>query len=45
MHQVMYSLVVPQWWVIPGLLLFGFVTFWIGFVLFNRSSEDIGEYL
>ena len=45
MHQVMYSLVVPQWWVIPGLLVVGFLTFWGGFTIFNRSSEDIGELL
>ena len=45
MHQVMYSLVVPEWWVIPGLLLFGFGVFWAGFTVFNRSSEDIGELL
>ena len=45
MHQVMYSLVVPDWWVIPGLLLFGFLTFWAGFTIFNRTSEDIGELL
>jgi ABC-type polysaccharide/polyol phosphate export permease len=45
MHQVMYSLVVPEWWVIPGLLVVGFLTFWGGFTIFNRSSEDIGELL
>ena len=45
MHQVMYSLVTPDWWVIPGLLLFGFLTFWAGFAVFNRTSEDIGELL
>ena len=45
MHQVMYSLVTPQWWVIPGLLVVGFTVFWAGFTLFNRSSEDIGELL
>jgi ABC-type polysaccharide/polyol phosphate export permease len=45
MHQVMYSLVTPEWWVIPGLLALGFATFWLGFTIFNRSSEDIGELL
>ena len=45
MHQVMYSLVWPEPWVVPGLLLFGFVVFWLGFTIFNRSSEDIGELL
>ena len=45
MHQVMYSLVVPQWWVIPGLLILGFAVFWLGFTVFKRSSEDIGELL
>jgi len=42
---VMYSLTAPQWWVIPGLLAFGFTVFWAGFTIFNRSSEDIGELL
>lgn len=45
MHQVMYSLETPVWWVIPGLLAFGAATFWLGFTIFNRSSEDIGELL
>jgi ABC-type polysaccharide/polyol phosphate export permease len=45
MHDVMYSLTAPTWWVIPGLLIGGFITFWIGFVVFNRASEDLGEYL
>ena len=45
MHQVMYSLVYPQWWVVPGLLLVGFTVFWAGFTIFNRTSEDIGELL
>jgi len=45
MHQVMYSLVFPQWWVVPGLLLLGFTVFWAGFTIFNRTSEDIGELL
>jgi ABC-2 type transport system permease protein len=45
MHDVMYSLTAPTWWVIPSLLIGGFITFWIGFVVFNRASEDLGEYL
>jgi len=45
MHQVMYSLIYPQWWVVPGLLLLGFSVFWAGFTIFNRTSEDIGELL
>jgi len=45
MHQVMYSLVTPEWWVVPSLLVFGFAVFWGGFTVFNRSSEDIGELL
>ena len=45
MHDVMYSLTAPTWWVIPGLLLVGFLTFWIGFSVFNRTSENLGEYL
>ena len=45
MHNVMYSLIFPQWWVVPGLLLLGFAVFWAGFTIFNRKSEDIGELL
>lgn len=45
MHDVMYSLVTPEWWVVPALLVVGFLTFWIGFKVFERSSEDIGELL
>lgn len=45
MHDVMYSLQPPQWWVIPGLLGFGAAVFWIGFTVFQRTSEDIGELL
>ena len=45
MHNVMYSLIFPQWWVVPGLLLLGFTMFWAGFTIFNRTSEDIGELL
>lgn len=45
MQDVMYSLTAPQWWVIPGLLIFGAAVFILGFTIFNRSSEDIGELL
>lgn len=43
MHDVMYSLVVPVWWVIPGLMALGFAVFLIGLSVFTRSSRDIGE--
>ncbi len=45
MHDVMYSLEVPEWWVVPGLLLLGVLTFIVGLAVFNRNSEDIGELL
>lgn len=45
MHQVMYSLEFPQWWVVPGLLVLGISVFWAGFTVFQRTSEDIGELL
>jgi ABC-2 type transport system permease protein len=45
MHDVMYTLVAPPWWVIVSLLVGGFLTFWAGFAIFNRWSEDIGEML
>jgi ABC-type polysaccharide/polyol phosphate export permease len=45
MHDVMYTLVSPPWWVIVSLLVGGFLTFWAGFAIFNRWSEDIGEML
>jgi len=45
MHDVMYSLVAPPWWEIAALFVGGFVVFWIGFTVFNRTSEDIGELL
>ncbi len=45
MHDVMYSLVAPAWWVIVALLGGGFLTFWVGLAVFDRSSEDIGELL
>ena len=45
MHDVMYSLQFPQWWVIPALLAFGAAVFAVGFTIFQRLSEDIGEIL
>jgi len=45
MHDAMYSLVAPAWYVIVGLLAGGVAVFWAGFAVFNRSSEDIGELL
>ncbi len=45
MHDVMYSLKAPEWWVIPALLVFGAAVFTIGFKVFQRTSEDIGEIL
>ena len=45
MHDVMYSLTTPAWWVIPALLAFGVAVFMAGLAIFNRFSEDIGELL
>jgi len=45
MHDVMYSLQFPQWWVVPALLAFGAAVFALGFTIFQRQSEDIGEIL
>ncbi len=45
MHDAMYSLVAPPLLAVLGLLVGGFLVFWAGFVVFNRSSEDIGELL
>ena len=45
MHEVMYSLQFPDWWVIPVLLVVGAATFIAGFKIFQRWSEDIGEIL
>ena len=45
MHDVMYSLVAPPAWEIVALLVGGFLVFWGGLAIFNRSSEDIGELL
>lgn len=45
MHDVMYSLVAPPLWAIASLVLGGIVVFWLGFLAFERGSEDIGELL
>jgi ABC-2 type transport system permease protein len=45
MHDAMYSLVAPEWWVVPGLILLGATAFIVGLAVFNRNSEDIGELL
>ena len=45
MHDAMYSLVAPPAWEIVALLVGGFLVFWGGLAIFNRSSEDIGELL
>lgn len=45
MHDVMYSLTAPPLWEIGALLVGGFLVFWAGFAIFERTSEDIGELL
>ncbi len=45
MHDAMYSLVAPSIPVVLGLLVGGFAVFWLGLVVFDRGSEDIGELL
>lgn len=45
MHDAMYSLVAPHPGVIAALVVGGFAMFWIGLAVFNRSAEDIGEFL
>ncbi len=45
MHDVMYSLQAPPLWVVGSLLVGGFLVFWAGLSIFDRSSEDIGELL
>ena len=45
MHDVMYSLTAPPAMTIVALLVGGFLTFWAGFAIFVRGSEDIGELL
>lgn len=45
MHQVMYSLEAPSWWVIPSLLLLGAAVFWLGLIVFERKGEDLREWL
>jgi len=44
-HDVMYSLTAPEWWMTPGLLVVGAAVFVIGLAVFERSSDDIGELL
>jgi ABC-type polysaccharide/polyol phosphate export permease len=45
MHDVMYSLVAPNGFIVAGLLVGGFLVFWLGLWVFDRGSEDIGELL
>ena len=45
MHDAMYSLVAPSALEVLTLLVSGFLVFWLGFTVFNRGSEDIGELL
>jgi len=45
MHEVMYSLSVPEWWVVPALIVVGAGVFVVGLKIFERSSDDIGELL
>lgn len=45
MHQVMYSLEAPTWWVIPILLILGAAVFWLGLIVFERKGEDLREWL
>ena len=45
MHDVMYSLTMPPPWEVGALLVGGFLVFWAGFAIFERTSEDIGELL
>lgn len=45
MHEVMYSLSAPEWWVVPALIVAGAGVFVVGLKIFERSSDDIGELL
>lgn len=45
MHDAMYGLTAPSILGVAALLVGGFLTFWAGFAIFNRFSEDIGELL
>lgn len=45
MHQCMYLLVAPSALELVGLLALGAAVFIGGLAIFNRFSEDIGEYL
>ena len=45
MHDAMYSLVAPDALGVLAMVVGGSLTFWIGLVVFQRNSEDIGELL
>ena len=45
MHDAMYSLTGPGALEVLALFVGGFLVFWAGFVIFERTSEDIGELL
>ena len=45
MHDVMYSLIAPSAIEIGALLVGGFLVFWLGFTVFRRTSDDLGELL
>ena len=45
MHDVMYSLTAPSVIEIGALLVGGFLVFWLGFIVFRRTSDDLGELL
>lgn len=45
LREPMYSLDVPPWWEVLGLVGFGIVVFWAGLAYFNRRSDDIAELL
>lgn len=45
LHDAMYSLQAPPGLLVVGSLIFGAAVFIAGLAFFNRSSEDIGEYL
>ena len=45
MRDVMYSLTAPSVIEIGALLVGGFLVFWLGFTVFRRTSDDLGELL
>lgn len=45
MHDAMYSLTMPEWYVIPAILFVGFAVFWLGLSFFDRASRDLREIL